>query len=595
MGPETGARPTALALALLPLASAWSIPSLRNEQRLHARADANKTTIPAAINIGPSQYWDGDDGPWSSFPLQVGNHAQNVRALVSTQANTVITVGADGCPSFYPSNCNDLRGQLFLPNESITWVANSVYNLGIEQNLGMDPDSDVGFDTVTLGWQGSGGPSVQRATVFNLASPDYWIGAFGLRPDPANFTNQNDPQLSFMQQLVNNNTIPSLTYGYTAGNQYRLSKVFGSLVLGGYDENRFDTTKNVSLGMGADINRDLLIWVQSITTDAGSPSNLLPDGGISILIDSTIGPLWLPESACTAFEQAFGLTYDNTSEFYLVNSSLHDTLQAQNANVTFTLGAAQTGGSTVDVVLPYGAFDLSVDFPNVQNPNTSMYFPLKRAANDTQYTLGRTFLQEAYIIVDYDNHNFTVAPCTWDSNKVASSSLQSILRANETSSENSGGSSSNTGAIAGGVVGGVVGAVIIIGAIIWFMRRKKQTEKKRLAELEATNAAAAGKSSQDSANEGKPFISQPMGGELGGGEIHELNSTHKPFAQEMESPFKMDPNKHGYSEMDGGEFYGPNAKNQAAEMHGDTPVFEMPGSDVHEMPTPEVRPQDQKP
>jgi hypothetical protein len=27
--------------------------------------------------------------------------------------------------------------------------------------------------------------------------------------------------------------------------------------------------------------------------------------------------------------------------------------------------------------------------------NTTSYFPLKRAANDTQYTLGRAFLQEA--------------------------------------------------------------------------------------------------------------------------------------------------------------------------------------------------------
>lgn len=525
----------------------------------------------------------------------MGTQAQNVRALISTQANNIITVGSDGCPSFYPSDCSDQRGKLFLPNESLTWAQNSIFNLGIEQNLGLDTTSDAGFDTVVLGWQGSGGPSVEHATIFNLASPNYWVGAFGLRPDPTNFTTQNDPQPSFMHQLVNRSTIPSLTYGYTAGNQYRLTKVFGSLVLGGYDENRFDGTKNVSMGMYEDINRDLLIYLQAITTDAGSPSNLLPDGGITIMIDSTIAQLYLPETACTAFEQAFGLTYDNTSQFYLVNTSLHETLRSQNANVTFTLGNEQTGGSTVDIVLPYSAFDLTVNFPNVQNPNTSMYFPLKRAANDTQYTLGRTFLQEAYLIADYENRNFTVAPCIWDSDRVATSSIKSILSANETSSGDNGGSGSSTGAIAGGVVGGVLGAAIIIGAIIWFMRRKKQTEKKRLAELEATNTAAgAGKTSQDSINEGKPFISQPMGGELGGGEIHELNSTHKPFAQEMESPYRMDPNKHGYSEMDGGEFYGPN-KGVHHEMQGSTPVFEMMGSEVQEMPTPEVWPQDRKP
>ena len=53
----------------------------------------------------------------------------------------------------------------------------------------------------------------------------------------------------------------------------------------------------------------------------------------------------------------------------------------------------------------------------------------------------------------------------------------------------------------------------------------------------------------------------------------------------MDSPYKMDPNKHGYSEMQGSqEFFAP--KNTPSEMHGSTPIYEMAGSDVHEMPTP---------
>lgn len=527
------------------------------------------------------------DGPWSSFPLQVGHAAQNIRALISTAASTILTVSAGGCPSVYPADCANQRGFLFLPNESLTWVPNSIFEVGIEQNLGLDTTGNVGFDTVTLGWQGSGGPSVDHSTVFNLNTPIYWIGAFGLNPLPTNFTTLNDPQPSFMQQLVNNNSIPSLTYGYTAGNQYRLNKVYGSLVLGGYDRNRFDNTKNVSVPFYSDVSRDLLINVQSITTDHGSPSNLLPGGSIPMYIDSTIAQIWLPEDACTAFEQAFGLTYDESSQFYLVNSSLHDTLTETNPNVTFTVGSQTTGGSTVDIVLPYGAFDLQVTFPNVMNPNTSYYFPLKRAANDTQYTLGRTFLQEAYLIADYDNNNFTVAPCTWDSAKVGTSSIKSILRANETSAATGDDSGSSTGAIAGGVVGGVVGAVAVIGGLIWFLRRRKQAEKKRLAELEAKEAGGDNpdKASQDSHGEGKPFISQPMGGELSGAEIHEMNAPWVAPPQEMDSPYKADPNKIGYSEMEGGEYFGPNGNHgQPAEMHGDTPIYEMAGSDVHEMP-----------
>ncbi|CAK4030605.1 hypothetical protein DOTSEDRAFT_19656 [Lecanosticta acicola] len=570
-----------------PLTCAFSIPSLSllSRRAIEERA-TNSTTIPAAIEIGPSQYWDGDDGPWSSFPLQVGHAVQNIRVMVSTAASTIFTVGANGCPSIYPADCADQRGALFLPNESLTWIPNSIFNPGIEANLGLDLPSNVGFDTVTLGWQGSGGPSVSHSTVFNIYTPAYWLGLFGLNPQPTNFTTLNDPQPSFMQQLVSNNTIPSLSYGYTAGNQYRLDKVFGSLVLGGYDSNRFHPTKNVTIPFYSDVSRDLLVNVKSITTDHGSPSDLLPGGSISMYVDSTIAQIWLPLSACTAFEQAFGLTYDNTSEFYLVNSSLHDSLTASNPNVTFTVGASS--GSTIDVVLPYGAFDLQVKFPNVMNPNTSYYFPLKRAANDTQYTLGRTFLQEAYIIADYDRANFTLAPCIWESAKVGTSSIKSILRANATSpGTGTGGSTTPTGAVAGGVVGGVVGAVALIGGILYFLRRRSQAEKKRLAEIEANNQAESEtKTSQDSNSEGKPFISGPMGGELAGAEVHEMNAPFQAPLSEMDSPYKVDPNKHGYSEMEGGGEYFGLRKDGPAEVHGSTPIYEMAGSDVHEMPAP---------
>ena len=494
----------------------------------------------------------------------------------------------------------------FNVNESLTWVPNSIYNVGIEQNLGLDTEGTSGFDSVTIGWPGATQASVQRNVVFNLDSPNFWLGIFGLNPRPTNFTTGsstttfNDPQPSFIQLLVTNRTIPSLSWGYTAGNQYRLDgNNLGSLTLGGYDESRYSATKNLTIPFGSDISRDLLVNLRGITTDAGSPSNLLPDGNIQIFLDSSVSQLWLPESACTAFEEAFGITWNSDYNFYVVNDTLHETLLATNANVTFTLATAASGGETMDIVFPYGAFDLTLEFPNIMNPNTSNYFPLKRAANSTQYTLGRTFFQEAYVIADYDRQNFTIAPCEWDSARMASQSIKSIIRANETSSAGgSGGGSSNTGAIAGGVVGGVVGLVLIAGLILFFVRRKKKTERQRMAELEGKSAASGGSPDNDKTStdtEAKPFISAPIGGELGGGEIHEVPAPHKEQPQEMDSPYRVDPNKHGYSEMESTntEFFAP-SKGVPAEMRGETPIYEMAGSDVQELPAPRVNLSDRK-
>ncbi|KAA8575094.1 hypothetical protein EYC84_004307 [Monilinia fructicola] len=119
-------------------------------------------------------------------------------------------------------------------------------------------------------------------------------------------------------------------------------------------------------------------------------------------------PLYI---ACLLFEKAFGLVWNETTSMYLMNSTQYALLSGANPTVTFSLANTISGGSIVNIQLPIGAFALRASYPFVDN--TTYYFPLKRAANDTQYTLGRTFLQEAYLTVDYDRGNFSINQCTW--------------------------------------------------------------------------------------------------------------------------------------------------------------------------------------
>lgn len=524
------------------------------------------------------------DGPWSSFPLQLGGgnvQKQNVRVMPSTAGYNTWVINDQGCPEYYFEDCANKRGFIYNQNDSVTYLPESIYNTEIERNLGLDTTGNGGYETITLGWQGSGGPEIEHMPLFEIATTDYFIGIFGLNPLPTNFSNLNNPQESFMQTLYDQKSIPSRSYGYTAGNQYRFNKVYGSLTLGGYDENRFEPTET-TFGFYQDIARDLLVNLKSITTDKGSPTALLPDGEISIYLDSTVPSLWLPESACEAFESAFGLTWNDTVSRYLVNESHHETLTNLNPSITFTL--ANATGSEVDITLPYAAFDLTASFPIVANGTTSSYFPLMRAANDTQYTLGRTFFQEAYLIADYDRGNFTVAPCAWDQTNVQSTAIHSILSPNLTeiarSEDQSDSSPLSAGAIAGLVIG-IVAAIALLGLALCLLRRRKN--KKRAAATSTAAHLATDDDGKSLTGEGKPFISEPLGGELGSdAEIHELTAPHKAAPAEMDSPYKTDPNKVGYSEMDGGEYYGP-GKNGAHEMHGSTPVFEMEGSSVQEL------------
>lgn len=397
-----------------------------------------------------------------------------------------------GCTADAPSNCKESRGGLFDKATSLTWVPNSIFQLGLSENLGVNIFGDFGFDTVTLGWQGSGGPTVEHSIVAGVGDTHFtWLGGLGLNPRPTNFsTFPNSPQVSLIQSLKNERMIPSVSWAYTAGAPYRLDKVFGSLVLGGYDMARFEIPKGTSPALTfpfyADIARDLQVGISSIkassSVSSSSSTTLLSDG-IFAFIDSTVPYLYLPEEVCTAFENAFGITWNSTSELYLLNSTHHEVLMELDPSITITLTpslADSSPESQVEITFPYSAFDLQIAWPHAGD--ATRYFPLKRATNDTQYTLGRAFLQEAYLIADYERGNFSVWPCKWDAS-TNSARVVAIRSTNDTTSSDNesgverksdGAQSLNSGAIAGIVIGGVVLLIAVPTVIFYCLRRRKR-------------------------------------------------------------------------------------------------------------------------
>ena len=418
------------------------------------------------IVVPASQNFEGNDGPWSTFTLQVGTPAQDVRVMVSTQHWQTLVVNPLGCGGGEPENCADLRGGLFNQNDSTTWVqnrvsANGTFEIGVEQNLGYTGNGLYGSDTVALGWQGSNGPSLGQQVVGSIATPDFYMGSFGLDPRPTNFSTFTNPVPSYMQNLKSQNLIPSLSWAYTAGNQYRLDKVLGSLTLGGYDASRF-VPNNFSFPFGPQDIRRLSVGISSITYDDRSKQRTLLADDIIALVDSTIPWLYLPLEVCESFEAAFGLQYDDINAVYLVNDTLHSRLQDENATVTFTLSSPRQPGS-VDIALPYAAFDLIAEYPLAENQ--TRYFPLARATNESQYTLGRTFFQEAYVIVDYERQNFSISQCSWD--PIAQ---QHILPIKTLAAEDQKDSTSHklSGGTIAGVVIGVIAGLALLGVLGFF-------------------------------------------------------------------------------------------------------------------------------
>ncbi|KAL8829378.1 MAG: hypothetical protein Q9170_006195 [Blastenia crenularia] len=219
---------------------------------------------------------------------------------------------------------------------------------------------------------------------------------------------------------------------------------------------------------------------------------LLPQG-IFALVDSTVPHLWLPLSVCQAFEDALGLQYDPITTLYLVNDTQHAALIQQNAEVSFLLAAGPNGGPVVNITLPYASLDLEAGPPLVKSQNR--YFPLRRAKDETQFTLGRVLLQEAFIIVDFDHGNFSISKAQYSDGTPSHIVATSSTPGTETANTNSNSTTSDnpvlvkstshtskgisTGAIAGIVIALVLLVLVAVGFFFWRHKsRKSRSDKK---------------------------------------------------------------------------------------------------------------------
>ncbi|KAL2064169.1 hypothetical protein VTL71DRAFT_4663 [Oculimacula yallundae] len=275
-----------------------------------------------------------------------------------------------------------------------------------------------------------------------------------------------------LSRLYNQSLIPSRRGAYSARAHYKNPPVFGSLTLGGYDTTRF-SSNSLSFAFGADDSRDLLVSLQSVTYDTAGSSPLLTSS-INVFIDSLVTAMWLPVPVCEAFAQQFNLTWNEQGQLYLISNTVHAVLLTQNPTFTFKIGhaGADGAGNTVDIVLPYAAFDLNLTAPIVGRD--ARYFPLKQAQNSTQYTLGRTFLQEAYVIADYERHNFSVSQALFPSTSIPAKIVSIYALEKSDGTVNNDGKRGLGAGIIAGIAVAAIATLAFLGAAIFLCSRYKK-------------------------------------------------------------------------------------------------------------------------
>ncbi|ORY17393.1 aspartic peptidase domain-containing protein [Clohesyomyces aquaticus] len=452
----------------------------------------NVTNLGKPINVPASQFWDGRDGPWSTFRIEVGTPPQQIRVLpASTQSSTWLVL-PEACNNGANKTCSTDRGTIFERHNSSSYQEYGQYSLNtfLEERVGLTAEGGLyGNDTLTLGWAGDGMPTLEHQIIAGILTPNFYIGSLALNPRAMNLTDYNNPIPSLLQSMRNMATpIPSTSWSYTAGSHNLAPKVFGSLVLGGYDSTRFKANQ-VVFPFGSDISLDFQVAIQEVTTSVTTGSLL--NQGIISYIDTLVPDIWLPTETCKKFEEAFGLTWDDRTGLYLMNDTLHQSLLAKNPSVSFKLGP-QVSGESVTIDMPYWNFYQTATTAYLGN-SSSLYFPLRRAANDSQYVLGRTFLQSAYISADYERNTFNLSQALYPSSSTGSNIVAILPPLNEkappggTPGSSSPKSGLGTGAIAGIAVGGAV-VILVVAAVLFILyRRRKNQKTKESHELDDTD------------------------------------------------------------------------------------------------------------
>ncbi|KAI8957022.1 hypothetical protein F5Y11DRAFT_361193 [Daldinia sp. FL1419] len=377
----------------------------------------------------------GPDGPWNAVKVTLGrsqdvtvyagrmwesyfpgaaycdNTAVGGRPCYAQQAGAIYdeTTGSGEAPdiafpasAYYASNMNTVGSnakrytdRISLGTDSSDWSVVSVDNFA----MALMSDTQLRY------------PNGEKHPLFAGclglgAAPNIINHSFALRPGQ---TASSINTSLLVGNLFVDHSIPSQTFGLHIGSAVS-HRVPGSLWVGGYDRNRAvsdmlsipipDPFTKFSGAPLADISINVVKGSSPFPWN--SKGGLLASGNSSIggqlglAIDPCLPYLNLPRSTCDAIAAEIPVKLDDGLGLYLWDTASPDyTRIIQSPSVlTFTFVDPDSNLHKVNISVPFSHLNLTLDEPLVDKPTP--YFPCNAASN-SEYTLGRAFLQDAFI------------------------------------------------------------------------------------------------------------------------------------------------------------------------------------------------------
>lgn len=196
--------------------------------------ESRANSIPRPYQFPATGKFEGNDGQWSTFRINVGDNGtgqgQDFRVLISTSSfATILPQQASWCST---SECASARGiEVFQSYQPLGFESEKVENwkevgqfnipsaLDIPRWPDDNPNGTYGQASVGLGITSSNSDVLDKQIVIETRSQNYFMGSFGLASLPARIG--EGLESPFLVNYENTSIIPSVSYGYTAGAYYR--------------------------------------------------------------------------------------------------------------------------------------------------------------------------------------------------------------------------------------------------------------------------------------------------------------------------------------------------------------------------------------
>ena len=300
------------------------------------------------------------------------------------------------------------------------------------------------------------------------------------------------------------NLAPSKAWGLWAGDR-SLSPADGALTIGGYEPTRvageFTTFPLGDWSLQQPC--PLQITIQSILYNR-------PNGISESLTSENIIACIEPFHDHLTFTPAVAAKFANVTNY---NSSYpgltYPTNQAPDGDLIITLENNYTTviPNSELVTLKRGSDQFGhYGITNSSIVETEIVYNAQSDPTTVQPILGGTYLTFNYLVVDYENGHFQLAPALQGTQPTGSQSMKAICTQTPTSNDAAGDGSRKIGAIAGGTVGGVVGLAVIGGLVLLFRHHRRRP--RRHPQGPESIVAPSDRTAQWTANVQSPTLSE---------------------------------------------------------------------------------------